>query len=373
MSQGQIKISGEYDLVFEGKAQQDVALFVLCKKTSLANIIEKAFGVTFPSQLKNDQYRKATINNVRVYGKPGSEEKVKKTFEILASFVDSAASPAEKVHFSKELIEDITAQLNEKGSYSRRAFNQTASNQNSKGTKPGGPYTFSPRTNAQRDLWQVLSNNTLTFGVGPAGTGKTHVAVAKACKMLEEKQISRIVLTRPAVTSGKDPGALPGDLDDKLAPYMMPLYDELERVLGKEKLRALRAKGDIVIAPVEMMRGRTFINSFVIVDEAQNCTKEQIKMALTRIGDDTKMAVTGDPMQIDLKDKSDSGLKWAYERLNGENDIGIQFFGPEDVVRHEVVKTIVRALDDNNEATPGANIKQDSKRQAAPRARAPKV
>ncbi len=353
MTEGQIKINQQYEVVFQERSQQTAAKIVLCKKSSLANIIEKAFGISFDGRIKGNNNFEGAIKSVTVYGKPGSEEKVKKTFEILAGFIDTPASPADKVHFSKELIEDITAQLNEKDSYSRRAFNQTAANQNSKAGKPSGPYTFSPRTDAQRQLWEILSNHTLTFGVGPAGTGKTHVAVAKACKLLEEKKIQRIVLTRPAVTSGKDPGALPGDLDDKLAPYMMPLYDELERVLGKEKLRALRAKGDIVIAPVEMMRGRTFINSFVIVDEAQNCTKEQIRMALTRIGDDTFMAVTGDPMQIDLKDKSDSGLKWAYERLKGKDDIGVQFFGAEDVVRHEVVKTIVKALDDDNEANPG--------------------
>lgn len=347
------KISGQYDILFEGDNRQKVALIVLCKKYSLANILERDFGVSFDGAVKGNNDMKK-VGKVRVYGKPGSEAKVKQAFEILTGYFDRG------IHFSKEMVEDITGQLNQIGTYTPRdQFQKAAANQN---RKSGGAYTFEARTVAQKDLWQMLEDNTLTFGVGPAGTGKTHVAVARAVKALESGEVKKIMLARPAVGTGKDLGALPGGVEDKLAPYMRPLYDELNEVLGPTKLKAYLTSGTIEIAPVEMMRGRTFKNAFVIVDEAQNCTKEQMRMALTRIGEDSKMAVTGDPMQTDLKDKSDSGLKWAYERLEGKQSIGVQFFGPEDVVRHEVVRIIVEALDDDKQANPGQHSKLGDRR-----------
>lgn len=349
MSQGQTKTSGQYDIVFEGANRQSTALIVLCKKYSLANILEKDFGVSFDGAIKGNRDIKK-IGKITVYGKAANVEKVKQAFEILTTYYD------EGTHFSKEILEDITGQINAKGSYARTQF-KTAANQNSRGGNKPGTYTFEARTQAQADLWNTIESQTLTFGVGPAGTGKTHVAVARAVQALKSGEVKKIMLARPAIGTGKDLGALPGGVEDKLAPYMRPLYDELNEVLGPTQLKAYITSGTIEIAPVEMMRGRTFKNAFVIVDEAQNCTKEQMRMALTRIGEDSKMVVTGDPMQTDLKDKSDSGLKWAYEKLDGKPSIGVQYFSPADVVRHEVVKTIVEALDDDNQANPGATRK----------------
>lgn len=345
-SQGQTKISGQYDIVFEGANRQSTALIVLCKKYSLANILEKDFGVSFDGAVKGNRDIKK-VGKVTVYGKPANIEKARQAFDVLTSYFD------EGIHFSKEMVEDITGQINAKGSYVRSQFK--AANQNTRGSGKPGAYSFEARTQAQADLWDMMERETLTFGVGPAGTGKTHVAVARAVKALKAGEVKKIMLARPAVGTGKDLGALPGGVEDKLAPYMRPLYDELNEVLGAEELKKYLGNGTIEIAPVEMMRGRTFKNAFVIVDEAQNCTKEQMRMALTRIGEDSKMVVTGDPMQTDLKDKSDSGLKWAYEKLDGKPSIGVQYFSPSDVVRHEVVRIIVEALDDDNQANPGAN------------------
>lgn len=340
--QDQTKINGRYDIVFEGGRRQQVALIVLCKKHSLANILERDFGVSFDGGIKGNHDIR-NVGKVTVYGKTGSEEKLKQAFEILTSYFEQG------IHFSKEMVEDITGQLNTKGSYARSQF--AAANQNAKGGKAGG-YQFKPRKQAQADLWRQIDENAVTFGVGPAGTGKTHVAVAHAVKALESGKIKKIMLARPAIGTGKDLGALPGGVEDKLAPYMRPLYDELNEVLGAQKLKNYLSNGAIEIAPVEMMRGRTFKNAFVIVDEAQNCTKEQIYMALTRIGEDSKLVVTGDPAQVDLKDKADSGLKWAYERLDGKPGIGVQYFSPADIVRHPVVQMIVEALDETTPSTP---------------------
>ena len=212
------------------------------------------------------------------------------------------------------------------------------------GQKPK-TYFFRPRNEAQQGLVDKINENDLTFGIGPAGTGKTHVAVAKAIEAFNRGEVERIFLARPAIASGKDPGALPGDMREKMAPYMRPLYDELTTVLGDtKKLEAMIENGEIEIAPIEFMRGRTFKNAFVIVDETQNCDIEQVKMALTRLGEGSKMVVTGDPMQVDLKDKSISGLNWALERLQNVPGIGIQTFTADDVVRHPVVARIVQAF-----------------------------
>ncbi len=340
MSQGQNRTSTKYDMIFEG-TQQEVALVVICKKYSLANVLEKEFGVSFDGGLKGNQSIKSPLSHVTVYGRPGSEEKLKQAFDILTAHFDDG------IHFSKELVQDIANQLNIKGSYHRTQFKKVAANQNGKGAKANG---FVARNEAQAEMWKTIEEQTLTFGVGPAGTGKTRIAVEHAVRALESNKIKKIMLARPAVGTGKDLGALPGGVEDKLAPYMRPLYDELNEVLGAAKLKAYLANGSIEIAPVEMMRGRTFKNAFVIVDEAQNCTQEQMRMALTRIGEGSKMVITGDPKQVDLKDKSDSGLKWAYERLQGKQYIGMQFFGPEHVVRHEVVRIIVEALDGHEPA-----------------------
>lgn len=361
MTQGQTKFSGQFDIVFDGDDRQRVAAVILCKRYSLANIIERDFDVNFDGRVKGAQGMKK-VGKVTVYGKEENLKKVKQVFDIIAAHF------AEGTYVDKAMLEDITGQINQTGKYLKTEFKQAA-NQNQRGgsSKPGN-YTFEARTQAQADLWSTIEQQTLTFGVGPAGTGKTHVAVARAVQALKAGEVKKIMLARPAVGTGKDLGALPGGVEDKLAPYMRPLYDELNEVLGPTQLKAYLTSGVIEIAPVEMMRGRTFKNAFVIVDEAQNCTKEQMRMALTRIGEDSKMVVTGDPMQTDLKDKSDSGLKWAYEKLDGKPSIGVQYFSPADVVRHEVVRVIVEALDDDNQANPGANRRAEPAKSTARRA-----
>jgi phosphate starvation-inducible PhoH-like protein len=212
---------------------------------------------------------------------------------------------------------------------------------------PRGKYKFQAKTEGQKNMVQMIGENDVVFGVGPAGTGKTHVAIARAWESLQKKDVERIFLARPAIGNGKDLGALPGSAEEKLAPFMRPLYDELTKVTGLDRI-GLKKKiesGEIEIVPVEFMRGRTFENAFVIVDEAQNCTQEQMRMALTRIGSGSKMVVTGDPNQVDLQDKTNSGLAWAVERLTGVAGIGVQQFAASDIVRHPVVQRIIENLD----------------------------
>ena len=184
-----------------------------------------------------------------------------------------------------------------------------------------------------------------TFGVGPAGTGKTYLAVAMAVKAFKSKDVSRIILTRPAVEAGEKLGFLPGDLQNKVDPYLRPLYDGLFDLLGAETFQKLFEKQVIEVAPLAYMRGRTLDNAFVILDEAQNTTLSQIKMFLTRMGRNARFIVTGDVTQIDLPRKSDSGLVRTMEILRGVDGIGIVEFDKRDIVRHPLVKHIVEAFD----------------------------
>jgi len=200
-----------------------------------------------------------------------------------------------------------------------------------------------PKTENQGKFLDTVPENDVTFGVGPAGTGKTFLAVFEAVKAFQRGEVSKIFLSRPAVGNGKDLGALPGDIGEKLAPYLRPLYDELDKLIGHDMLEKLMEKGIIEIAPLEFMRGRTFSDAFVILDEAQNTNQEQMKMALTRLGEGSKMVVTGDPRQVDLREAS--GLSWAQERLEGVEGIGVQKFTTKDVVRSKVVGRIIDALE----------------------------
>jgi phosphate starvation-inducible PhoH-like protein len=183
----------------------------------------------------------------------------------------------------------------------------------------------------------------MVFAVGPAGTGKTYTGVALAVKALKEKQVKRIILTRPAVEAGENLGFLPGDLKEKLDPYMMPLYDALRDMIPSEKLESLIEKGTIQIAPLAFMRGRTLDNAFVILDEAQNTTHSQMKMFLTRMGKNAKFMLTGDPGQIDLPRRVISGLKEALLVLNSVKGVGIIHLDDKDVIRHRLVKKVIAA------------------------------
>ncbi len=195
----------------------------------------------------------------------------------------------------------------------------------------------------QRKMVDVIQHNDMLFAVGPAGTGKTYTAVALAVKSLKEKQVRRIILTRPAVETGENLGFLPGDLKEKLDPYMQPLYDALRDMISHEKLESSIEKGIIQIAPLAFMRGRTLDDAFVILDEAQNTTHNQMKMFLTRMGKNSKFIITGDPGQIDLPRRQVSGLKEAILILKDTNGIEIVHLDENDVIRHRLVRKIINA------------------------------
>ncbi len=205
-----------------------------------------------------------------------------------------------------------------------------------------------PKTIGQKKYCEAIKNNTITFGIGPAGTGKTYLAVACAVSAFREHEVNRIILTRPAVEAGESLGFLPGDLQQKVDPYLRPLYDALFDLFGAETYQRYVEKGNIEIAPLAYMRGRTLDDSFVILDEAQNTTCEQMKMFLTRLGFGSKMVITGDITQIDLPNKRKSGLKEAINILNGIDNIIKINFTEKDVVRHKLVQDIIRAYDYNN-------------------------
>ncbi len=199
------------------------------------------------------------------------------------------------------------------------------------------------RTANQRKIVDFSKTKDLVFAVGPAGTGKTYTAVALAVKALKEKQVKRIIMTRPAVEAGENLGFLPGDLKEKLDPYMQPLYDGLRDMIPAEKLETLIENGTIQIAPLAFMRGRTLDNAFVILDEAQNTTHAQMKMFLTRMGKSAKFIITGDPGQIDLPRRVTSGLKEALLVLKDVDGVGMVYLDDKDVIRHKLVKKIISA------------------------------
>ncbi|HBR53859.1 MAG TPA: PhoH family protein [Flavobacteriaceae bacterium] len=199
------------------------------------------------------------------------------------------------------------------------------------------------QTANQRKLVDLMKKNDMVFAVGPAGTGKTYTGVALAVKALKEKQVKRIILTRPAVEAGENLGFLPGDLKEKLDPYMQPLYDALRDMIPHEKLESYIEKGVIQIAPMAFMRGRTLDNAFVILDEAQNTTHAQMKMFLTRMGKSAKFMITGDPGQIDLPRRVISGLKEALLVLKDVKGVGMIFLDDKDVIRHRLVKEVIAA------------------------------
>jgi len=195
----------------------------------------------------------------------------------------------------------------------------------------------------QKKIVSQMSKNDLVFAIGPAGTGKTYTGVALAVKALKEKQVKRIILTRPAVEAGENLGFLPGDLKEKLDPYMQPLYDALRDMIPAEKLAAHIEKGVIQIAPMAFMRGRTLDNAFVILDEAQNTTHAQMKMFLTRMGKHAKFMITGDPGQVDLPRRTTSGLKEALLILKDIKGVGMVYLDDKDVIRHKLVKEVITA------------------------------
>jgi phosphate starvation-inducible PhoH-like protein len=204
-----------------------------------------------------------------------------------------------------------------------------------------------PRSKRQKEYVRALKTNQIVLSLGPAGTGKTYLAVAVALTMLLEKKVERIILSRPAVEAGERLGFLPGDMKDKIDPYLRPLYDSLYDLLDYDKIQRKIESGEIEIAPLAFMRGRTLKNSFAILDEAQNATQTQIKMFLTRIGENSKLVVNGDPSQIDLPNKNHSGLIESPNILKGIKEISIINFNHQDVIRHPLVTKIVEAYHKN--------------------------
>lgn len=206
------------------------------------------------------------------------------------------------------------------------------------------------RTKNQKKLVEDYYRNDLIFALGPAGTGKTYTAIALAVRALKNREVKRLILTRPAVEAGERLGFLPGDLKDKLDPYLQPLYDALMDMIPPQKLKIFMEDGTIQIAPLAYMRGRTLESAFVILDEAQNTSLGQLKMFLTRMGNNAKFIVTGDATQIDLPNKADSGLARGVEMLKGLKGVGVVNFNKEDIVRHPLVSKIVKAFEGEPEA-----------------------
>jgi phosphate starvation-inducible PhoH-like protein len=208
------------------------------------------------------------------------------------------------------------------------------------------------RTVNQRRLVEAVDVSDLVFAIGPAGTGKTYTAVALAVRALKRKEVRKIILTRPAVEAGENLGFLPGDLKDKLDPYLQPLYDALRDMIPPERLRDYLEMGTIQIAPLAYMRGRTLDKAFVILDEAQNATRSQLKMFLTRMGQSAKFVITGDLTQVDLPKKQQSGLKYTIENLGEVEGIKLIFLNEKDVIRHPLVKRIIKAFESDKYDNP---------------------
>jgi phosphate starvation-inducible protein PhoH and related proteins len=302
--------------IFVPSGQQMVSL--LGQRDELLKIIEQAF--------------KASIlvrgNEIRIAGEDDEARQVAFLFEELIALL------AQEHQLTVESVERTIAMVkaDEKPT---EVLTDTALTHRGKVTRP--------KTSGQKKYVDAIRKNTITFGVGPAGTGKTYLAVTMAVRSLLEREVNRIILTRPAVEAGERLGYLPGTLHEKIDPYMRPLFDALMDMMDAEKVQAMMQRGVIEVSPLAFMRGRTLNSAFVILDEAQNTTPEQMKMFLTRIGFGSKVVVTGDVTQIDLPGGNTSGLNAAREILQGIEGVGFCELTGRDVVRHKIVQDIVEA------------------------------
>jgi phosphate starvation-inducible protein PhoH and related proteins len=268
-----------------------------------------------------------------VVGEKAAEQRVQQIFEQLAGLMDGGYELANgDVKTAAQLLADNPA-------VDLRDYFLKG------GQKPGTRRRINPKSVNQRKYLDTIEQHDIVFGVGPAGTGKTYLAMAQAVNYLIAKKVSRIILARPAVEAGEKLGFLPGDLQEKVNPYLRPLYDALYDMMETEKATRLVERGTIEVAPIAFMRGRTLNDAFVILDEAQNTTSEQMKMFLTRLGFGSKAVVTGDITQIDLPNPRASGLVEALKIVKDIDGIGIVFFDDKDVVRHKLVQQIVRAYE----------------------------
>jgi len=272
---------------------------------------------------------------LRIQGEPDNLEKARKVFEQLdEAHKGGATIRSHEFHYAlRSVSPDSSGDLG----------NLLETRIRTSSRKP----PIVPKTNGQKAYLQAIRTHDITFGVGPAGTGKTYLAMAMAVSALKQEKVSRIVLTRPAVEAGEALGFLPGDLQEKILPYLRPLYDALHDMLELEEIQKFMDRGVVEIAPLAYMRGRTLSNSFVILDEAQNTTAEQMFMFLTRLGADSRCVVTGDRTQIDLPRNKQSGLLEAIEALDGVEGIGMHLFSDLDVVRHPLVQKIILAYQEH--------------------------
>jgi len=272
-------------------------------------------------------------NEIKIKGEEDDVDLVEEKLLVIIKLSKHGALSAERVA-------DLLAFKSEEGK-------ETAVHKGSAILRSEGGAQIKAKTIHQHELVEKVTINDLTFAIGPAGTGKTYTSVALAVRALKQKQVKKIILTRPAVEAGENLGFLPGDLKDKIDPYLRPLYDALDDMLSVEKLKMFIENRVIEIAPLAFMRGRTLNNAFVILDEAQNCTEAQLKMFLTRMGPEAKVIVTGDLTQIDLPAKTKSGLPTALRILKDIDGISQVYFDTRDVIRHQLVKRIITAYEND--------------------------
>jgi phosphate starvation-inducible PhoH-like protein len=285
-----------------------------------AALIEAAFSVLMETP----------GGGVRLKGDAKGRENALRAVDLIARRVETGAGVDES---------DVRAAISQARTGATALANQGA-------TLPMGRRgVIAPKTAAQARYLESLSQSELVFGAGPAGTGKTFVAVAYGASLLMRGEVERLVVTRPAVEAGERLGFLPGDLNEKVDPYLAPIWEALSDIMGAEALRRRRERGEIEVAPIAFMRGRTLSHAFIIVDEAQNTSRLQMKMVLTRLGEGSRMAVTGDPSQVDLMNHNDSGLSHAISILEGVKGVAVSRFEASDVVRHPMVERIVKAYD----------------------------
>ncbi len=273
-------------------------------------------------------------SSLKVLGSKGETERFERRMKGLIDYFDRYG------HISKEVVEQSFA-----GGLTDSDRRQSEGGDREAIVYGNNGIVVKARTENQRKLVELYDRSDLIFATGPAGSGKTYTAIALAVRALRDKQVRRVILTRPAVEAGEKLGFLPGDLKEKLDPYLQPLYDALNDMIPAAKLQKFMEDGTVQIAPLAYMRGRTLDNAFVILDEAQNTTMSQIKMFLTRMGRNAKFIVTGDVTQVDLPRRSDSGLVRAMQTVRGIEGIGFVEFDKHDIVRHELVKHIVDAFD----------------------------
>jgi phosphate starvation-inducible PhoH-like protein len=321
------------------------------------------------SKLPKEQHvtERLDVQGVQMVALFGTEDRLLKTLELTYPEVEVHArgnsvvlvGAADKVRAAKKLVEEMVELIQAGQDLLPQDFTRSAKMIENGNQKPADILsqsiissrgkTIRPKTLGQKTYVDAIDSHTIVFGIGPAGTGKTYLAMAKAVQALQRKEISRIILTRPAVEAGEKLGFLPGTLNDKIDPYLRPLFDALHDMLDPESIPKLMASGTIEVAPLAYMRGRTLNDAFIILDEAQNTTPEQMKMFLTRLGFNSKMIVTGDVTQIDLPTGT-SGLRLATEVLKDVDDMHFSVLTSEDVVRHTLVAKIVDAYSKHDDA-----------------------